>query len=278
MPSISTPSKIAGTQKYSPNVLFSGSVSQEREAKVAEVQAKTNAIFVPPYDHPDIILGQGTASYELSGQYAKAKAELGQSPNLRAVLTPCGGGGLLSGTVTWFSDKPTYVFGAEPSYQGANDLQRGLAASPPTRIETVKTLTIADGLRTPVGKIPWSVLTNGSSTKPKFLEGVYSVDEEQIKQAMKLVLERLKVFIEPSSAVPLAVVLYDREWRKWVVEKQKEEGTLAEWDVAIIFSGGNTTIDAIVGLFGADQGKVQQERAEGVVGSDGERVAENVPG
>ena len=75
MPSISTPSKIAGTQKYSPNVLFSGSVSQEREAKVAEVQAKTNAIFVPPYDHPDIILGQGTASYELSGQYAKAKEQ-----------------------------------------------------------------------------------------------------------------------------------------------------------------------------------------------------------
>ena len=271
MPTISTPSKIAGTRKYTPNVIFSGSISSEREAKVAEVQSQTDAIFVPPYDHPDIILGQGTAAYEMSQQYS-AKVPLG---SLRAVLTPCGGGGLLSGTVTWFSDKSTFVFGTEPSFQGANDLQRGLSSTPPTRIDTVKTLTIADGLRTPVGKIPWSVLTNGSESKPKFLQGVYSVSEDQIKKAMRLIMERMKVFIEPSSAVPLAVVLFDKEWREWVVKRQEEEGG-DEWDIGIILSGGNTTMEAIAGLFGSEAS--EEERAEGLVGDDGGRVAENVAG
>jgi len=277
MPTISTSSKIAGTRLYTPHVIFSGSTSTEREAKLAEVVAETNAIFVPPYDHPDITLGQGTAAFEMEGQYeAAAKAE-GRVPRLRAVLTPCGGGGLLSGTVTYFSDKPdTYVIGTEPSFQGGNDAQRGLMANPPKRIEVVKTLTIADGLRTPLGKVPWGVLTNGSEVKPKFLEGMYSVTEEEIKGAMRLVLERLKVVIEPSAAVPLAVVLYDRDFRKWVLEKQKEGGEDV-WDIGVVFSGGNTTMEAIVAMFGqASEEKMEREMAK--VGLDGKRVAENIAG
>jgi len=279
MPTISTPSKIAGTQLYTPHVIFSGSTSDEREAKLHEVLAETGAFFIPPYDHPDIILGQGTASYELETQYIDAAKAEGRTPRLRAVLAPCGGGGLLSGTCTYFSDKPdTPVFGCEPSFQGGNDAQRGLMANPPRRIETVKTLTIADGLRTPLGKVPWSVLTNGSETKPKFLEGMYSVTEEEIKKAMRLVLERMKVVIEPSAAVPLAVVLYDEEFRRWVAEKQKEAGGEA-WDIAIIFSGGNTTMEAIVGMFGQPEGQNEKvEREEGKVGLDGKKVAENIAG
>lgn len=249
MPTISTPSKIAGTKLYTRHVIFSGSTSQEREAKLAEVIKETDAIFVPPYNHEDIILGQGTVGLELEEQYRQAKEQAGETPDLRVVLAPCGGGGLLSGTATWFSDKAARVFGAEPSYEGANDLQRGLSADPPERIENVKTLTIADGLRTPVGPIPWRILTS-SSGKGRLLEGVYSVNEEQIKSAMKLVLERMKVVIEPSGAVPLAVVLYDEDWRRWVVDKQEAERGDGVWDVAVVFSGGNTTMEAIVGLFG----------------------------
>jgi threonine dehydratase len=281
MPSISTPSKIAGVRLYTPNVIFSGSTAQEREAVLAEVQDKTGALFVPPYNHPDIMLGQGTASLELSSQYAEAKGKAGAQPDV--VVAPCGGGGLLSGTATWFNDKPTYVFGAEPSFQGGNDAQRGLAADPPKRVEVVKTLTIADGLRTYVGPYPWSVLTGGSETKAKFVQGVHSVTEEQIKDAMRLVLERLKVFIEPSAAVPLAVVLYDPDFRRWVVQKQKEEkeksGETRKWDVGIIFSGGNTTIEAILGIFGGEK-KEQHEvlRQEGKVGLDGRKEVENVAG
>ncbi|WVF70919.1 hypothetical protein IAT40_005714 [Kwoniella sp. CBS 6097] len=291
MPTISTPSKISGTRAYTEHVIFSGSTSQEREAKVQEVISNTGAILVPPYDHPDIMLGQGTAALELDAQYKSKKSEQDQAPRLRVVLTPLGGGGLLSGTAIYFSESPeTAVIGCEPSYQGGNDGEIGLNANPPKRVETVKTLTIADGLRTPVGLKPWELFTStktnrpdSPSTKEKMLEAIYSVSEDQIKDAMKLVLERMKVFIEPSSAVPLAVVLYNDKFRKWAHERQKAEG-VDSWDIAIILSGGNTTIDAIMGIFGAKGtdhvvgGTKEERRAEGIEGLDGKSVAENVAG
>ena len=255
MPTISAPSKIAATGRYGARVIFSGPTSQEREAKVAEVVQDTGARLVPPYDHVDIVLGQGTAGLEIEEQ---ARALVGERPrvsvhgvkegqyHLDALISPLGGGGLLSGLATWFSETPTKVFGAEPSFQGGNDAQRGLAVCPPTRIETVKTLSIADGLRTPVGKIPWSII----SDKTK-VEGVYSVTESQIKAAMRLVLERMKVFVEPSAVVGLAVVLFDEEFRRMVVERCKEEGKDG-WDIGVVFSGGNTTIEAIGKLFGEE--------------------------
>jgi threonine dehydratase len=274
MPTISTPSKIAGTQEYTDKVYFSGSTSQEREQVVKEVIDKTGAILVPPYDHPDIMLGQGTAAFEMDQQYRKQTG----AGNMRAVLAPLGGGGLLSGTAIYFSDKPdTYVFGAEPSFEGGNDGQRGLSANPPKRIESVRTLTIADGLRTPLGENPWKIFTSGSKQKSKYLEGVYSVTEDQIKDAMRLVLERMKVFVEPSAVVGLAVVLYDETFRAWARERQEEEG-VQSWDVGIIFSGGNTTIEAIVGLFGKREESEVEKRAEAKVGSDGKAIAENVAG
>lgn len=268
MPSISTPSKIEGTKSYGANVIFSGSTSQEREAVVDKVTKETGAILVPPYDHPDIILGQGTAALELERQVRElvsansdisvhASSPLSKRPRnnsndnndddddersgaLDAVITPVGGGGLNSGTATFFSNRPrTRVFGAEPSFQGADDCRRGLDAG--KRVEEVKTLTIADGLRTPVGEITWGVI----SDKDK-VAGVYAVTEEQIKSAMKLVLERMKVVIEPSAAVPLAVCMYNEEFRRLVDKEGGEEG----WDIGVIFSGGNTTIDSILKLFG----------------------------
>ena len=259
MPSISTPSKIAGTKAYTDMVYFSGSTSTEREAVVAEVMEKTGSILVPPYDHPDIMLGQGTAALEMD-----------EERRLDAVLTPCGGGGLLSGTAVYYSDKPTVVFGCEPSYQGANDVERGLRDG--KRVETVKTLTIADGLRTPLGVNPWDVLT-GVAEKGKLVEDVYSVTEDQIKDAMRLICERLKVFVEPSAAVPLAVVLYNEEFRRRVAEKQGGK----VWDIGIVLSGGNTTIEAILGIFGKTEGE-KEMRAEGKVGMDGKTEVENVAG
>ena len=202
MPSISTPSKIQGTKMYTDKVIFSGSTSVEREAKVEDVQKQTGAILVPPYDHPDIILGQGTTGKEIWEQYAEL---VGEGKELDAVIAPIGGGGLLGGIATWFSDKPnTLIFGAEPEFEGADDARRGLAEG--KRIESVKTLTIADGLRTPVGVVNWDIVSDKSK-----LERIYSVTEEQIKMAMRLVFERMKMVVEPSGAVPLAVVLFNEE-------------------------------------------------------------------
>lgn len=247
MPRISTPSKIAGTQSHGAEVIFSGSTSVEREAVVAEVQARTGAILVPPYDDFNIICGQGTTGLEMHVQYLDAvKRESKLSVHnkngsggagLDAVITPVGGGGLNSGVATFFSDKETKVFGAEPNFEGADDCRRGLDAG--QRVESVKTLTIADGLRTPVGVLNWEVISD-----KKKVAGVFSVSEEQIKAAMRLVLERMKVVVEPSAVVGLAVCLYNEEFRR-LVEKEAPDG----WDIGIVFSGGNTTVEAIGKLF-----------------------------
>jgi threonine dehydratase len=105
----------------------------------------------------------------------------------------------------------------------------------------VSTLTIGDGLRTPVGLLNWEVISN-----KKKVEGVYAVTEEQIKAAMRLVLERMKVFVEPSAVVGLAVCLFDEDFRRLVEREGGDEG----WDIAIVFSGGNTTVEAISKLYG----------------------------
>jgi threonine dehydratase len=270
MPEISMPSKIAATKSHGANIIFSGSTSQEREQKVREVMKETGARLVPPYDYEDTILGQGTAGLELERQYKEMVKEMPElsvhgrrsqregnedvqengveqvqdNYHLDAVIAPLGGGGLLSGLATFFSNTPTLVFGAEPNYQGANDAQRGLSQSPSTRITTVKSLTIADGLRTPVGKIPWSII----SDKEK-VEGVFSVSEQQIKEAMRLVFERMKVVVEPSACVGVAVALCDEGFRRLCEEKGGEKG----WDVGVVFSGGNTTLEAISKLFGEER-------------------------
>ncbi|KAH8694234.1 putative pyridoxal-phosphate dependent enzyme [Talaromyces proteolyticus] len=243
MPSISTPSKIASTQSLGAKVVFSGSTEPEREAVKKEVQKETGAIFIPPYDHPDIMLGQGTVGLELEGQYEALKGK-DEGKSLDAVFTPIGGGGLNGGVATWFSvpskegRQKTLVFGAEPSFEGGNDCQRGLAAG--KRVEFVSTKTIADGLRTPVGLHNWAVISD-----PSKVAGVYSVSDDQIKKAMRLVLERMKVVVEPSAVVGLAVCLFDEDFRR----KVEEEGGQDGWDIGIVFSGGNTTVEAISALF-----------------------------
>lgn len=249
MPSISPAPKIAATRGYGAQITFSGSTAAEREAVTAEVIASTGAILIPPYDHPDIICGQGTAALELQDQVSSALSlpnppysSLSPSPSsrakkerrLNAIITPCGGGGLLSGTALSCSDlsPPIRVFGSEPSFQGADDCTRAYNSHPTdaVRIETVKSLTIGDGLRTPVGKIPWSIIY-----ERKLVSGMYSVTEAQIKSALKLVYERMKLVVEPSAVVPLAVCLYNEEFRALVEKEAGEEG----WDIGVILSGGN---------------------------------------
>ncbi|KAL8720853.1 MAG: hypothetical protein Q9225_002332 [Loekoesia sp. 1 TL-2023] len=299
MPTISTPSKIAATKGYGAQVIFSGSTSQEREAVVEDVIKKTGAILVPPYNHPDIILGQGTMALELEEQVQELvkrdpslsthrngsgnEHQKGRPPingttgngvalldeiragHLDAVIAPLGGGGMLAGVATAFYGTGTRVFGAEPSFEGADDGRRGLEAN--QRITTVKTLTIADGLRTPVGKINWTVISDKSKVK-----GVFAVTEDQILSAMRLVVERMKIFVEPSAVVGLAVCLYDEGFRKIVEVEGGEEG----WDIGVILSGGNTTLEAISKMFATEE--KHAERAEAKVGKDGERIAENVAG
>lgn len=265
MPKISVPQKIAATRGYGATVIFSGSTSVEREAVADKTIADTGARLVPPYDHPDIMIGQGTMGLELQDQVRemmaaggdnardgafgfRAKATLGESveetmkakssKGLDAIITPCGGGGMLSGVALSCEGTGIKVFGAEPMFQGADDAKRGFETG--ERIPSVSTLTVADGLRTPVGVHPWSVIY-----ERRLVKDMYSVTEEEIKAAMRLVLERFKMVVEPSACVPLAVALFDEDFRAMVEREGGEEG----WDLGLVFSGGNVGADAIGRLF-----------------------------
>ncbi|KAK7453094.1 pyridoxal-phosphate dependent enzyme [Colletotrichum acutatum] len=258
MPDISPANKIAGARGYGAHVTFSGSTSTERETVADRIRLETGARLVPPYDHPDIILGQGTLGLEFQQQVrdllgagystehptfdstGQAPASAGCEAGLDAIIAPCGGGGMLSGVALSCEGTGIQVFGAEPEFEGGDDGKRGFETG--ARIETVNTLSIADGLRTPVGKIPWSVIY-----ERRLVKGMYSVTEDEIKAALKLVLERFKLVIEPSAAVPLAVVLFNEEFRAMV---EREAGARG-WNLGIVFSGGNMAIDGLMKIFSA---------------------------
>ena len=262
MPTISTPSKIAATKGYGATVIFSGSTSTEREAVVEDIIKQTGARLIPPYDHPDIMLGQGTLGLELQEQALQMN---GGKKGLDAIITPCGGGGMLSGTALSCEGTGIQVFGAEPEFEGADDCKRGLEAG--KRIETVKTLTIADGLRTPVGAYPWTVIHDR-----KLVRQMFSVTEEQIKAALRLVLERMKMVVEPSAVVGLATALFNEDFRRIVEREGGEKG----WDLGVVLSGGNLSVEALGKMF--EVSPATAGRQEGKVGKDGEKIAENVAG
>ena len=294
MPSISTPSKIEATKGYGAEVIFSGSTAEERSAVAEEVLKRTGAVFIPPDFHPDIILGQGTTALELEAQVQemisnaetlsvhhkvtdtedKHQINIAADPDrsanklpgrLDAVIAPLGGGGLLSGIATALNNTGTLVFGAEPSFQGADDGRRGLATG--KRVTRVNSLTIADGLRTHVKEIPWSIISD-----PDKVRAVYAVSETQILSTMQLVLERMKLVVEPSAVVGLAACLYNEDFRNLVQVEGGEDG----WDVGVVLSGGNTSIAAITKMFHVEQ--VAAERALAQRGADGGSVPDDMPG
>ncbi|KAI1303470.1 pyridoxal-phosphate dependent enzyme [Xylaria venustula] len=272
MPAISAAPKIAATKGYGANVVFSGSTSVEREAVVAKVMEETGARLVPPYDHPDIVLGQGTLGLELledaqaiiaaaAGAGTSSHSQSGEAipaertlrapittpqfpeskktrPGLDAILAPCGGGGMLSGVALSCEGTGVRVFGCEPWFQGADDAKRGYEAG--KRVEAVSTLTIADGLRTPLGKVPWDIIY-----ERRLVAGFYSVSEDEIVAALRLIYERFKLVVEPSSAVPLAVALFNEDFRALVEREAGEDG----WDVGIVITGGNVSLEALGKLF-----------------------------
>lgn len=184
-----------------------------RETTAVAVVAETGATLIPPYDHPDVIAGQGTVALEL----------LEQVPRLDAVIAPVGGGGLMSGicVAARAMSSGIRIFAAEP--KGADDAYRSLAAG--TLIPQTGPHTIADGLLTSLGTLTWPILQN-------HLESVVTVDDEEIVRAMRLVWERAKLVIEPSAAVAVAAVL---------TEQFRQLTGLSR--VGVVLSGGNVDLD-----------------------------------
>jgi threonine dehydratase/serine racemase len=214
MPFNASPVKRAAILGYGATVVESGPSLAEREAKVAEVQAQSGATIIPPFDHPDVIAGQGTAALEL----------IEDVPELDAVLAPIGGGGLVSGfcLAAGGAEPPKRVFGAEP--EGSNAASVSLVAG--ERITLPNTGSIADGLlANRIGAIPWSIIHGN-------VEAVFTVGEAEIAAAMRLVWERMKLVIEPSAAVGVAAVL-----------SPEFKGMPGLGNVGIILCGGNVSLD-----------------------------------
>jgi threonine dehydratase len=215
MPSSATPVKKRAVEGYGANVVECAPTLAARETTVAEVQARTGAILIPPYNHADVIAGQGTVALEM----------LDDLPDLDAIIAPIGGGGLMAGVALAANAlKPAIrLFAAEPL--GADDAARSKAAG--TLIPQSAPNTIADGLLTSMGDLTWPVVRD-------CVEAVITVKEEEIVQAMRLTWERAKLLIEPSSAVTLAAVL--------TPGFRALDGLTK---IGVVLSGGNVNLDRL---------------------------------
>lgn len=184
-----------------------------REHAAAHIVAERGATFIHPSNDLNVILGNATAGMEL----------LEDHPNLDVIVTPVGGGGLIAGTafaVHFFSEE-CVVVGGEP--KAADDAFRSLQSG---QIETnADANTLADGLRTQLGDINFPIIQ-------KHVDHIILVEEEEIVKAMRLLWERLKIVVEPSSAVAFAAVLKEKDYFKDKL-------------VGIILSGGNVDLETI---------------------------------
>ncbi|HET8864082.1 MAG TPA: pyridoxal-phosphate dependent enzyme [Gracilimonas sp.] len=211
MPENAPKVKVKAVKNYGAEVTFCESTLEARESTLEQVVEKTGASFIHPYDDARIIAGQGTSALEL----------LEDHPDLDIIIAPVGGGGLLSGTaLTAKSIKPDImVIGAEP--ENADDAYRSFKSGELIPVKNPN--TIADGLRTSLGKLPFSIIT-------EHVDDIVTVPEESIVEAMRYVWERLNMIIEASCAVPVAAVFDGK-----VDVKGKKVG--------IIITGGNVDLD-----------------------------------
>ena len=214
----STPKvKLAAIEGYGARIVPCDTTQSARDAATAQVLAETGGELVHPFNDARVIAGQGTATLEL----------LSASPGLDAVVAPVSGGGLLSGTAIAAHgiDPGIEVFGAEPT--GARDAHDSLASG--SRITGRVPDTVCDGLRAELGTLTFPILR-------EHVREVLLADDAAAVEAMRLRWTRMKLVVEPSGAMPLAVVLAHRE-------------RFAGRRVGIILSGGNVDPDALPSLF-----------------------------
>ena len=210
MPKNAPEIKKKAVQSYGGIITFCEPTLASRETTMKEVMERTGVVFIPPYNHFDIIAGQGTAAKEL----------IEEAGELDVMIAPVGGGGLLSGTAisTRALLPRARVIAAEPL--GADDACRSFISG--KLVPSVNPQTIADGLLTSLGDLTFRVILDK-------VDEIVTVSEESIITAMRLIWERMKIIIEPSSAVPLAAVL-------------EEKIEVSGKRIGIILSGGNVDL------------------------------------
>lgn len=189
MPENAPAAKLSATRSYGATVVLYDPASEGREELAARLRKETGMTVIPPYDHADIIAGQGTAALELI-------AEVGP---LDALYAPCGGGGLLSGSAISAKglSPRCVVIGVEPEV--ADDATRSFRTG---ELQTIRNPpTIADGLRTPsLGSLTFPLVSS-------YVDDMVTTSEAEIIEAMKFLWTRMKLVVEPSGAVGLTPLL-----------------------------------------------------------------------
>lgn len=213
MPSSTPAVKIGAVKAYGGMIVISEPTLEARERESSNIVKEKGAVFLHPSNNMNVIIGQGTAAMEL----------LEDQPDLDYILAPVGGGGLLAGTAlaAHYFGKGCKVIGGEPFT--VDDAYRSLKSG---RIqENTSANTVADGLRTNLGDINFPIIK-------ALVTDIIRVEEEEIVNAMKLIWERMKIIIEPSSAVPFAALMREKERFK-------------NKKIGIILSGGNVDLSKL---------------------------------
>lgn len=218
MPRTAPQAKKDAVAGYGGRVVECEPSTSSREAVFAEVLAATGAEFVHPYNDPRVIAGQATCSRELNEQV----------PDLQAMIAPIGGGGMISGTCLTMSHvAPTVqIYAAEPKQ--ADDAARSFRAGHIIADDAPE--TVADGLKVPLKELTWHFVKS-------HVRDILTASEDEIVEAMKLTWKRMKIVIEPSCAVPLAVILKNPE----VFRGRR---------VGVIITGGNVDLDKLPWMLG----------------------------
>lgn len=213
MPSNSTEAKKSAVREYGGQITECKPTTVDREKVAAEIQQETGATLIPPFDHPDVIAGQGTC----------AKEFLRQVSYLDVIVSPVGGGGLMSGTcLASRAIRPDMtIWGAEPT--GADDAYQSKLTG--TLVPQNNPQTICDGLRTGLGKLTWPIVRDQ-------VDEIIVADDEHTADMMRYCWERAKLIIEPSCAVVLAAL-----------ENRLKDQANPPAHVGVIIGGGNVDLD-----------------------------------
>ena len=211
MPENSKKVKVDAVKAYGGEITFCEPTLKSREETLEKVVQKINATFIHPYHNFNIICGQGTAAFEF----------INEVKDMNIIISPVGGGGLLSGTsIAAKSLNPKIkVIAAEP--KNADDAYRSFYAK--KLFPSINPNTIADGLLTSLGDMNFKIIL-------KYVDEIITAKEDSIISAMKLIWERMKIIIEPSAAVTLAII----------IENKKK---FRSQNIGLILSGGNVDFD-----------------------------------
>ncbi len=213
MPRTAPQAKKDAVRGYGARVVECEPSTSSREAVFAEVVAETGAEFVHPYNDPRVIAGQATCSAEM----------IEQIEDLDAVIAPIGGGGMVSGTCLTLSNlaPKVKIYAAEPAQ--ADDAMRSFKAGHIIADDAPR--TVADGLLVPLKELTWHFVQ-------RHVTDILTASDPEIIEAMKLIWKRMKIVMEPSSAVPLATILKNRD-------------IFAGKRVGVIITGGNVDLDKL---------------------------------